>query len=362
MHEVESFVDPIKRQDVGDQIVDINLAVHVPIDDLGNIGTAAGAPEGRALPYPARHQLERASPNLLPRTRNADDNRDAPTTVAALEGLAHQVDIAGALEAVIGASVGQVDKIGHEITLYLLGVDEMSHAELARERFARGVEVDTDNHVGAGHASALDDIEPDAAEPEHHDIGSRLDLGGVDHRADTGGDAAADVADLVKGCIFANLRQGDFREDGEVGEGRAAHVVIHGFAVEGESAGPVGHHALALRRANRSAKVGLARQARLALPAFGRIERNDVVALLDTRHAWAHVDHDAGALVTQDSRKEPFRIGAGTREFVGMADAGRFDLDQHFARLRSSQLHRFQHQGCPCAMSYRSTNIHRALL
>src|SRR6202030_4244369 len=103
-------------------------------------------------------------------------------SMTALERLAHQVNIADALEAVIGPSFGQVDKVGHEITLHLLGVDEMSHAELARERFARRVEVDTDNHVGAGHASTLDDIEPDAAKPEHHDIGSRLDLGGVDHR------------------------------------------------------------------------------------------------------------------------------------------------------------------------------------
>src|SRR6202163_2075427 len=133
----------------------------------------------------------------------------------------------------------------------------MSHVELARERFARRVEVDTDNHVGAGHAGALDDIEPDAAEPEHYDIGSRLDLGGVDHRADACSDAATDVADLVEGCIVANLRQGDFGEDGEVGEGRASHVVIYGFAVERETAGPVGHHALALRRANGGAEIGL---------------------------------------------------------------------------------------------------------
>src|SRR6266849_4009404 len=59
MHEVEPFVDPIERQDVGDQIVDIDLAVHVPVDDLGHIGATARATEGRALPYPARYQLER---------------------------------------------------------------------------------------------------------------------------------------------------------------------------------------------------------------------------------------------------------------------------------------------------------------
>src|ERR1700680_4007450 len=117
MHEVEPFVDPIERQDVGDKIVNVDLAGHVPIDDLGHIGATPRATEGRALPHPARYQLERPGANLLPRTGDADDDRYAPAPMTALERLAHQVDIAHALEAVIGASVGQVDGVGHEICL-----------------------------------------------------------------------------------------------------------------------------------------------------------------------------------------------------------------------------------------------------
>jgi hypothetical protein len=116
--------------------------------------------------------------------------------------------------------------------------------------------------------------------PEHDDVRARLDLRGVDHRADAGGHAAADVADLVERRVLADLRERDLRQHREVGERRAAHVVVDGLAVEREAAGAVGHQALALRRADRGAQVGLARQARLALPAFGRVERNDVVALL----------------------------------------------------------------------------------
>ncbi len=213
----------------------------------------------------------------------------------------------------------------------------MRHAEFARQRLARRVEVDADDHVGARHARTLDHIEPDAAEPEHHDIRTRLDLGGVDHGADAGGHAAADVADLVERRVFTNLRYGDFRQHREVREGRASHVVIQRLAVEREAAGAVGHHALALRCANGGAEIGLARQAGFALPAFRRVERNDVIALLDARHARPDVDDDAGTLMTQDRRKETFRIRARTREFVGVTDTGRFDLDQYFAGLRSRQ-------------------------
>src|SRR6202011_1060387 len=84
MHEVEPFVDPIERQHVGDQIVDIDLAVHVPVDDLRHVGAAARAAEGRALPYPAGYQLERPGANLLPRTGDADDDRYAPAPMTAL--------------------------------------------------------------------------------------------------------------------------------------------------------------------------------------------------------------------------------------------------------------------------------------
>ena len=61
---------------------------------------------------------------------------------------------------------------------------------------------------------ALDDVEPDAAEAEDHDIRARPDLGGIDHRADAGGDAAADVADLVERRVLADLGERDLRQHG----------------------------------------------------------------------------------------------------------------------------------------------------
>jgi hypothetical protein len=51
---------------VRDQVVDVDLAVHVPVDDLRHVGAAARAAEGRALPHAAGDELERARLDLLP--------------------------------------------------------------------------------------------------------------------------------------------------------------------------------------------------------------------------------------------------------------------------------------------------------
>ena len=63
-----------------------------------------------------------------------------------------------------------------------------------------------------------------------------------------------------------------------------------------------------------------------------------MVALLRGGDARADIDDDAGALMAEDRREDAFRIGAGERELVRMADAGRLDLDQNFAGPRAFQL------------------------
>ena len=80
--------------------------------------------------------------------------------------------------------------------------------------------------------------------PKTTTLSPGFDLRRVDHRADAGGHAAADIAARVERRVGADFRNRDFRQDGEVGEGRAAHIMIDRLALVGHAAGAVGHQAL----------------------------------------------------------------------------------------------------------------------
>ena len=204
----------------------------------------------------------------------------------AFQGHAHHVDIADALERVVraadlvGAALGQVDEMRREIAAHLLGVDEVRHAKARAPRLLRVVHIDAYDHVRAGELEALDHVQPDATEAEHDRRLAWLNLRRVEHRANAGRHAAADVADLVERRVVPHFRQRDLGQHGVVGERRAAHVVEDLLALVGEARGAVRHQALPLRAADGGAQVRLARQARRALAAFGRVQGDDVIALL----------------------------------------------------------------------------------
>src|SRR5580704_11147045 len=217
VHEVKGLVDFAKRHRVRDHRVDHDLSIHVPIDDPWHIGAPACATEGGTFPDPAGHQLERPRRDFLAGAGDADNDALAPAAMAALQRHAHQVDIADAFKGVVGAAdliraaLRHVDKVRDEIAADFLRIDEMRHAEALSPGFLVRVEIDADDHVGAGKPQALNNIETDAAEAEHDCLGARFDLGGVKHRADSGGHPAADVTDLVEGGVLADFRYRDFR-------------------------------------------------------------------------------------------------------------------------------------------------------
>src|SRR5688572_7065055 len=96
LHQLEAVVDVLELEPVRDQRVDLDLAVHVPVDDLRHVAAATRTTEGRALPHAPGHELERPCRDLLPGGRHADDHADAPALVAALERLAHRGGVADA--------------------------------------------------------------------------------------------------------------------------------------------------------------------------------------------------------------------------------------------------------------------------
>src|SRR5690242_1875768 len=129
MHQVETLVDIAEGEPMRDEIVDIDLLLHIPIDDLRHVAAAARAAKGGALPDAAGDELKRPGLDLLPGAGDADDYRHAPAAMTAFQCLAHDIDIADAFEAVIGAAIGQRHKMRNEIGADLFRVDEMRHAE-----------------------------------------------------------------------------------------------------------------------------------------------------------------------------------------------------------------------------------------
>src|SRR3954447_11396706 len=83
-NQIEAVVYFLERQHMRDQIIDVDLSVHVPIDNPRHIGPAACAAKRSAHPGPPSHQLEWPRGNLLPRAGDANDDGLAPAAMRAL--------------------------------------------------------------------------------------------------------------------------------------------------------------------------------------------------------------------------------------------------------------------------------------
>ncbi len=114
--------------------------------------------------------------------------------------------------------------------------------------------------------------------------------------------------------------------------------MVDRLALIAKARGAIGHQALPLRRADRAAQIGFAAQAHLTLPTFRRVERDDVVTRHDRGHASTHFAHHAGAFMAKNARKQPFAVQPIERVGIGVAQAGRHDFDQHFARSRAFEI------------------------
>src|SRR5690606_10448248 len=104
MHEVKTLVDLLQGENMGNHGIDLDLAVHIPIDDLGHVRAALGAAECRAAPVTARHELEGPRGDLLARLGHADDDAGAPAAMAGLKRRPHHFGIAGAIEGIVSAA------------------------------------------------------------------------------------------------------------------------------------------------------------------------------------------------------------------------------------------------------------------
>src|SRR5690606_13610417 len=281
----------------------LEFALHVAVHVARQLGTALDATESGTAPDATGHQLEGTGRDLLASAGNPDDHRFAPALVAALQRRAHDLHVADTLERVVHAAVGQLHDHFLDGTVVIQRVDAVGGAELLGHLEFLGIDVDADDAASLRLDRAQDGGQTHATQTEHGNRRARLDLRVVEYRTHAGGDATAQQTDFLQRRVLGDLGDRDFRQHRVFGEGGGAHVVENGLAAFGETAGAIGHQALALGDPDRLAQVGLAGLTELALAALRGVERNDMIAGFDRGHARAHFLHHRATFVTQNSRE-----------------------------------------------------------
>lgn len=64
-----------------------------------------------------------------------------------------------------------------------------------------------------------------------------------------------------------------------------------------------------------------------------------MIAFLDAGYACPGIDNDTRSFMSEDGRKNPFRIRAGQREFVGVTNPRCLDFHQNFTGFRAIEVH-----------------------
>jgi len=132
---------------MGNQIIDIDLAIHVPVDNLRHLRSAFSTAKCGSFPDPSCNELKRPGGNFLTRTGYTNNDTDTPTPVAAFQRLTHGVDVANTFETIIRTAVSQVDQISNQIISNLFWINEMRHSKVFGEGFLGVIEIDTDDFV-----------------------------------------------------------------------------------------------------------------------------------------------------------------------------------------------------------------------
>ena len=148
MHQIEPLVDLVQWQCMGNHRINLDLALHVPVNDLWYIGTAARATKRGTAPAAPGHQLEGPGIDFLSGTGNTDDDGFAPTLVTAFQRLAHHIGIADTFKGIIRAAASQLDQMPDKIITMIRRIDKMGHAETLAPFLFAVVQIDTDNLVG----------------------------------------------------------------------------------------------------------------------------------------------------------------------------------------------------------------------
>lgn len=129
-------------------------------------------------------------------------------------------------------------------------------------------------------------------------------------RSISSGQATSQQADLLQRRLLVDLADGNLRHDRVLRESRATHEVEKLLAFAAETRSAVGHDTSSLSQPNFLAQIGLLVEAKLALLALRRVERNDMVAGHKVDDSLANRLNNSCAFVAENRGEQAFRIDA----------------------------------------------------
>jgi hypothetical protein len=214
--------------------------------------------------------------DLLSSSSNTDNDALTPALVASLESRSHNVNVTGAVEGVVTATISHLNELLLDgLVLELHGVDEVGGTELLSPLLLAVVDIDDDDLGRTVLDATLNDRKTDTAGTEDSNVGALLDTtlaGSDDSGTVTSGDTTAEQASAVHGGLVGDLDDRNVGNDSVLGEGGGTHEVEEILALALEARGSVRHDTLALSCSDLATEVGLARLAELALLTFGGAE------------------------------------------------------------------------------------------
>ena len=217
------------------------------------------------------------------------------------------------------------------------GVDRVGRAEFRGEGELLVGEIDGDDLARAGEPRAEHDAQAHAAQAHHRDRLARLDLGGVDDRADPGQHRAAEQGGELQRQVGVDLDAGFARHNRMGGKSRDAEQVVDRLGAETKAGA---RRKAAFRRRSpcrRLAQRRASRGAGAAAAAARDEHQHDVIAGFEVGHAFADRLDDPRRLVAERHRRRARPRAVDHRE-VRMAEARRRHLHQDFAAAGGAEV------------------------
>ena len=202
---------------------------------------------------------------------------------------------------------------------------------------------------------------PDPAEPDHEDGVPLPRLSGVDHGAAAGQHGAAQDGRDVRRHVVVDGHQGAPVDDGVVGEGRDAQVVVHRVSVPVQPAAAGEQLAAGVGGAAEGAREPAVGGAVRAGAAPGQERHHHPLAGGQVVDAVPDPDNPARGLVSEQHRHRA-RPDAVDHGEVGVAESGRLDTDENLSLAGLLQVELDDLEGSGQRIGTGSTGLRRGRL